>query len=169
MNRYSNTTATILATVLLAATAFPVRADERTASQKTRDAAHDTKDAIVDAAHGVGRAARIGWHKTKAFFSDDLPAYHDGAHATLAALAKEIFAVKARTPERAPAYFHTRLLALEQQHEYLSRHVSMVTRDHLRDRTTGARYDFDRGVADLEQAIDQAENGADLFGKNIAK
>jgi hypothetical protein len=163
MKHHTHTTAAILTTVLLAATAFTVCADDRTISKKTREAARDTKDVIVGAAHGVGRAARIGWHKTKAFFSDELPAYHEGAHATLASLAKEIFAVKARTPDSAPAYFRTRLLALDQQHEYLSRQVSMVTREHLRDRAIGARYEFDRCIADLEAAIDQAENGADMF------
>jgi hypothetical protein len=162
-------TNTILTTVLLAATAFTVRADERSISEKTREAAHDTKDAIVDAAHGAGRAARIGWHKTKAFFSDDLPAYHEGAHATLAALAREIAEVKARTPESAPAYFRTRLLALDQQHEHLARHVGLLTRDELRERTSGPRHDFDRCVADLEAAIDQAENGADTLMKMAKK
>jgi hypothetical protein len=163
MKSIPESTAKLLTALILTATAFTVRAEERSISEKTREAAHDTKDVIVGAAHGVGRAARIGWHKTKAFFSDELPAYHEGAHATLASLAKEIFAVKARTPESAPAYFRTRLLALDQQHEYLSRQVSMVTREHLRDRAIGARYEFDRCIADLEAAIDQAENGADMF------
>ena len=156
-------TTAILTTTMFVATALTAQAAERNFPEKAREAAHETKDVIVGAAHDVGRAARIGWSKTKAFFSDDLPAYHEGAHATLAALAKEIFAVKARTPASAPAYFRTRLLALDQQHEFLSSQVSLVTRDHLRDRTIGARYDFDRCIADLEQAIDQAENGADMF------
>ncbi len=169
MKHIPASTANLLTAVMLSATACTVKADERTISEKTRDAAHDTKDAIVDAAHGVGRAARIGWRNTKAFFSEDLPSYHEGANATLNALAKEIFVLKARTPEYAPAYFRTRLLALDQQHEHLSRQVSLVTRDHLRDRTIGAGYDFDRGIADLEQAIDQAVSGADLVVKNIAK
>jgi hypothetical protein len=163
MKHHTHTTAAILTTVLLATTAFTVRADERNISEKTRDAARDTKNAIVNAAHDAGRAARIGWHKTKEFLSDDLPLYHQGAQATLATLGREIFAVKARTPESAPAYFRTRLLALDQQHEHLAKHVGLVTSDGVRERGFGPRHDFDRCVADLESAIDQAANGADMF------
>ena len=162
-------TTAILTTTMLVATAVTAQAAELTISKKARDAAHETKDAIVDAAHGVGRAARVGWHKTKEFFSDDLPVYHQGAHATLAALAKEIAEVKSRTPETAPAYFRTRILALDLQHAHLAHHLGVLTRDHLRERASGPRHDFDRCVADLEQAIDQALNGADTIAKIALK
>ncbi len=165
MKIHTRTTATTFTTVAIFASAFLLQADDRTASEKARDAAQETKGAIKEAAHEVGRAARIGWQKTKAFFSDDVPAYHEGARTTLVALGKEIAEVKARTPESAPAYFRTRLLSLDQQHDYLSRWILALRTEELRERGAGPRLDFDRCVADLERAIDQAHDGADTLLK----
>jgi len=161
-------TTTFLTTAFFAATALMARADGPTFTEKAREAAHDTKDAIVDAAHDVGRATRIGWSKTKAFFSDDLPVYHEGAHATLAALAREIGGMKAGAAS-APAYFRTRLLALEEQQEYLAARLALLTHEELRDRTSGPRHDFDRCLADLERAVEQAESGADAVPRTALK
>jgi hypothetical protein len=159
----------ITAITILAATLLAAQADERTIPEKARDAARDTKDAIVGAAHSVGRAARTGWHKTKEFFSDDAPVYRKGAVATLAALAREIDDLKAQTPAEVPAYFRTRLLALDQQHEYLAKNLAVLSPDELRDRSAGGRYAFDRCVADLEESIDLAVNGAEMFSKIVRK
>lgn len=166
----------ILTISILAATVFLAQADDRTIPQKvrnaadnvadtTKEAAKDTKDAIVDAAHEVRRAARSGWQKTKAFFSDDPPVYNEGARATLVALGREIAELKARTPLSAPKYFQTRLLALDEQQAFLSSRVALMTREELRNRTAGPRHEFDRFIADLEQAIDQAQNGADTLAR----
>ena len=161
-------TTTILTTAVFAATALMARADGPTFTEKAREAGRDTKDAIVDAAHDVGRATRIGWSKTKAFFSDDMPVYHDGAQATLAALAKEIGGMKAGAVS-APAYFRTRLLALEEQQEYLAARLALLNHEHLRDRTSGPCHEFDRCLADLERAVDQAESGADAAPRTALK
>lgn len=163
-----------LAITILATIAFAAQADERTVPEKirnaadnivdkTKEAAHDTKDAIVGAAHRVGRVTRVVWFKTTAYLGDDMPVYRQGAHATLAGLAGEIAALKKQTPQGAPAYFLTRLLSLDQQHEHLARSLSLLSHDELKDRSAGARYDFDLCVADLEQAVDQAVNGAGMF------
>ena len=170
----------ILTTAILAAIAFAAQADERTLPEKvrnaagniverTKEAAHDTKDVIVGTARHVGRATRVVWLKTTAYLGDDMPVYREGAHATLAGLAMEIADLKAQTPAGAPAYFRTRLLALDQQHEYLAKGLAVLSHDELRDRSAGARYYFDRSVADLEQAIDQAVNGAEMFTKIAVK
>ena len=161
------TTAILTASIFTAA--FVSEAAERTLPQKARAAAQDTKEAIVDAAHGVGRAARIGWHKTKEFFSDDMPVYHEGARATLTALTREIADLRARTPVSAPNYFRTRLVALDEQQMHLAGRLALLTREELRERTYGPRFDFDRCIADLEQAIDQAQNGADTLAVIAAK
>lgn len=170
----------ILTTAILATIAFAAQADERTIPEKvrnaagnivekTKEAAHDTKDVIVGTAHRVGRATRVLWLKTTAYLGDDMPVYQQGAAATLAGLGAEIAELKAQTPAGAPAYFRTRLLALDQQHEHLQKGLAVLSHDELRDRSAGARYYFDRSVADLEQAIDQAVNGAEMFSKIAVK
>lgn len=164
----------ILTATIIAGAIFTVQAAEKTfpekvrnaaekVAEKTRDAALDTKDAIVGTAHRVGRATRAAWFKTKAYASDDVPVYQEGAAATLAGLGTEIAELRARTPSAAPAYFRTRLLSLKEQHEHLAMRLGQLTRDELRERSIGPRYDFDRCVVDLEQAIDQALDGADML------
>jgi hypothetical protein len=171
---------TILTTTILAATLLLTQADDRTvgekirdgadkAAEKTKEAAVDTKDAVVDAAHDVRRATRTAWHKTKAFFSEDMPVYHEGAGAILADLGRDIAGLKARTASSAPAYYRTRLLALDEQHEHLTRHLLLLTRDVIKDRSAVPRHDFDRCLGDLERALDQAESGADALPRIALK
>ena len=64
-----------------------------------------------------------------------------------------------------PAYFQTRLLALDQQHEYLAKRLALLSPDHLKDRSSGPRHDFDQCVGDLEQAIEQAKEDAGKVAK----
>lgn len=154
---------TLLTTAMLAASAFVAQADERNIPEKIRDAAHGTKDVIVGTARHAGKVTRAAWFKTKAYLGDDMPVYREGAHATLAGLAMEIAALKTQTPTGAPAYFRTRILSLDQQHDYLSKRLALLSHEELRERSAGSRYDFDRCVADLEQAVDQAVNGASMF------
>lgn len=168
-------TATVLAATIFAGQAaeksFPekVRNAAENVADKTREAAHDTKDAIVGTAHRVGRATRGAWFKTKAYLSDDVPVYQEGAAATVSGLGREIAELRARTPSAAPAYFRTRLLSLKEQHDHLAMRLGQLTRDELRERSLGPRYDFDRCVMDLEQAIDQALDGADMLAKIALK
>ena len=154
---------TFLTTAMLAATAFVAQADDRNIPEKIRDAAHETKAVIVGTAHHAGKVTRAAWFKTKAYLGDDMPVYREGAHATLAGLAMEIAELKKQTPTGAPSYFRTRILSLDQQHDYLSKRLALLSHEELRDRSAGSRYDFDRCVADLEQAVDQAVNGAGMF------
>ena len=166
----------ILTTTILAAAAWAAQADDRSIPEKARDAAgavvgktkeiaRDTKDAVVGAARHAGRATRVGWGRTTAYASDDLPVYRGGANATLAALAQEIAEVKAQTPDYAPAYFRTRVRALDEQHEQLAKRLAQLSLAQLNDRSSGPRYDFDQGVGDLEQAIDQAKDSAATLAK----
>lgn len=170
----------ILTTAILAVTAFAAQADEKSIPEKARDAAgtlvektkevaRDTKEAIVDAAHHAGKATRSAWAKTKAYGSDDVPVYREGANAILAGLAREIADVKAQAPASAPAYFRTRLLALDEQHDYIAKRLAQFSPEQLKDRSSGPRYDFDQSVGDLEHAIDQAREGVETIAKIVVK
>lgn len=181
----------ILTTTILAATALFAQADDRSIPEKVRDAAdafvdktkevaRDTKDVIVGAAHDTkeataravrraNRATRAAWVKSKAYLSDEMPTYSEGASATLTSLAREIAETKAMTPSPTPIYFRTRLVSLDEQHELLTRLLSLLSAEQLKDRTAGPRHDFDECVADLEAAIDQAKDGADSLTKFALK
>lgn len=164
----------------LVVTAFIARADERTITEKARDAAstvvektkdiaRDTKDAVGDAAHKAGKATRAAWNKTKAYMSDEVPFYHEGANATLAGLGREIAELKAQTTGMVPVYFSTRLLALDQQHKYLVKSLGQLSADQLKSHSSGGRQDFDQCVSDLEQAIDQAQDGVGILSKTAPR
>jgi hypothetical protein len=170
----------ILTIAVLTAASFAAQAEDKTLTEKARDTAaivvlktkevaRDTKDFVGDAARQVSRATREGWNKTKAYVSDETPVYREGANETLAGLGREIADVKAQTPSADPAYFRTRLHALEEQHEYLAKRLALLTPEQLKDRSSGPRYDFDQCVGDLEQAIDQAKDGARTVSKNTPK
>ena len=170
----------ILTTTILVAAAFVAQANEKsigdkarnaagTVVEKTKEVARETKEAVVGVARHAGRATREAWGKTKAYVSDDMPVYHDGASATLAGLAREITDVKARTPSPTPAYFRTRLQALDEQHESLAERLALLSPAQLKDRTSGPRYEFDQCIGDLEQAIDQANDGADTLSKTTVR
>ena len=90
-----------LSTVILMAAVSLACADDRSITEKTLDAtgavvhkskeiALDAKDRILDAAHHAERAARAAWSKSKAYVSDEVPVYREGAKTTLANLADEI-------------------------------------------------------------------------------
>ena len=161
----------ILTTTILAATAFVALADDRSIPEKARDTAANvvektegiarhTKNVVLSVAHHAGRVTRDAWEKNKAYESDDTAIYHEGANATLAGLAREIAEVKVETPNAAPAYFRTRLAALDEQHKHLAQQLAQLSPEQFKDRSAGPRHDFDRCLADLEEAIDQAKDGA---------
>ncbi len=166
----------ILTTAIVAASAYFAQANELTISEKaretagdvvakTREVARETKDAVVGAARQAGQATRSAWVKTTAYLSDDLPTYHEGANTTLTSLAREIAEVQAQTPSSAPTYFRTRLKALDEQHDYLVKELSRLTAEQVKQRNSGLRHDFDRCLADLEDAIDQVKAGAQTLAK----
>ncbi len=162
-------TATLIAAIVATASII-IQAEERTfpekthdaienAVEKTKDAAHDTKVVIKDAARHAGKSTRAAWSKTKAFFSEDKTVYHAGAGATLAGLEREIAVLKARASSETPVYFRTRVVALTEQHEYLiSRLEQLLDAESLKIQISGPRHDFNRCLNDLEAAIDQAED-----------
>ncbi len=169
---------TIITIAALATTAFLANAEEKSIPEKIRDKAEavvektkeiagDTKDAIKRTARKTDRAARATWNTMKERVSDDMPTYRGAATVTLGDLAREIAAVKAQTPASAPLYFRTRIQSLDEQLELLTNRLSGLSLEHFQTRTTGPRIDFDHCVADLEQAIDQAENGTAVLNGSI--
>ena len=65
----------------------------------------------------------------------------------------------------APAYFRTRIQSLDEQHEDLTTRLALLSPAQLKDRSSGPRYEFDQCVGDLEQAIDQANDGLGTLSK----
>jgi hypothetical protein len=164
-------------TILLAAVCW-AQADDRSITEKTLDTAgaivhkseevaRGAKDRIVDAAHHAGRAGRAAWVKSRAYESDEVPVYREGAKATLANLADEIADAKDQTPVAAPVYFRTRLQSLDEQHALLEKRLALMSPAELKDHASGPRYDFDQCVGDLEQAIDQVKLGAAALSKTV--
>jgi hypothetical protein len=150
----------ILTTAILTAMVVVAQADDGSATEKAGDTANavvaKAKEALVEA----DRATRTAWAKTTAYLSNEVDVYREGGNKTLADLATEITKVKAQTPSDAPAYFRTRLLALDEQREYLAKRLALLSPEHLKDRSSGPRHDFDQCVGDLEQAIDRAKEDA---------
>ncbi len=168
----------IISIALIVATVFRVQADEKSIPEKIRDKAEavvektkeitqDTKDAIKRSARKTDRTVRATWCKTKECLSDDMPIYRGAATTTLADLAREIADVKSQTPADAPLYFRTRIQSLTEQLELLTNRLSILSLEQFQARTTGPRIDFDLCVADLEQAIGQAENGTAVLNGSI--
>jgi len=154
-----------LTTAILTAMVLVAQADDRSTTEKARDTANTVVDKTKELVAEAGKATRTAWSRTTAYLSNEMAVYREGGNKTLADLAKEITEVKARTPGNAPAYFRTRLLALDEQREYLAKRLALLSPEHLKDRSSGPRHDFDQCVGDLEQAIDQANDDAGKVAK----
>lgn len=133
----------------------------------TKEVARDTKDSIKRTTRRAERPVRPGWCTTKECMGENLPVYREAATVSLADLGREIAAVKAQTPAGAPAYFRTRVQSLDEQLALLTDRLSVLSAEQFQVRTTGPRIDFDQCVADLEQAIIQAENGTIVLNGSI--
>lgn len=176
-------------TIAILSTALFVKAEERSVIDKVRDkteavvektidktkeivrdtkeVARDTKDSIKRTVRRAERPVRPSWCTTKECLSDQFPVYRGAAAVSLADLGREIAVVKAQTPAGAPQYFTTRLQALDEQLAFLSERLSLLSQEQFQVRTTGPRVDFDQCVADLEQAISQAESGTIVLNGSI--
>ena len=166
---------TLITIAVLATTAFLAQASEKSIPDKVRDKAEavvektkeiaqDTKDAVKRTSRKI---ARTSWCTTKECLSNEMPIYRGAATVTLADLAREIVVLKSQTPADAPRYFRTRIQSLDEQLELLNNRLSILSLEQFQVRTTGPRIDFDNCVADLEQAIGQAENGTAVLNGSI--
>ena len=166
---------TLITIAALATTAFLAQASEKSIPDKVRDKAEavvektkeiaqDTKDAVKRTSRKI---ARTSWCTTKECLSNEMPIYRGAATVTLADLAREIAVLKSQTPADAPLYFRTRIQSLDEQLELLNNRLSILSLEQFQVRTAGPRINFDNCVADLEQAIGQAENGTAVLNGSI--
>lgn len=167
----------IITAVILSTAAF-AHAEEKSVGEKVRDKAEsvagrvkevtiDTTDAAKRIGRKAAREARAAWVTTKEAMSDQLPVYRGGAVTTLADLGRDIVMLKSQTPPDAPRYYRTRIQSLDEQLELLTNRLAVLSFEQFQVRTSGPRIDFDRCVADLEQAIGQAENGSAVMEGSI--
>ena len=148
---------TILITTIgamLAGTAFTEEARDNVARQQ-QPAKAET----------ISEKARNLWVKSKGYLSEDPVTFREGAQQTLTDLGKEIDAVAAKAGTVLPEYFQTRVQALRQQHEALAKKIAELNGEVIKTRLSGPRYAFDRSVASLENAIDQADDEAETLAK----
>jgi len=87
----------------------------------------------------------------------------------LAALGLEIVQVKNDAGIEPPAYFRTRMLALEQQHAFLTVQLPKLTPEEIRNRMSGKRLLSINAMGALEEAIDQAGREAGKLTKLALK
>ena len=136
---------------------------------KTKEIARDAKDAVVDTTKRIGTTARAMWIKSRGYMSEDPTVYRMGAEQKLTELGEEIAMVKVNAGMEQPAYFRTRVLALDQQHAYLTAQLPKLTPEEIKIRVAGGRFAFDQCVEALEEAIDQAEHEARRLTKIALK
>ena len=118
---------------------------------------------------GRGISGRALWIKSRGYLSEEPIVYRLGAEQHLAAVGLEIVQVKIDAGIEAPAYFRTRVLALEQQHAYLTVQLPKLTPEQIGNRMSGERFAFDQCMEALEEAIDQAGHEAGKLTKIALK
>lgn len=113
----------------------------------------------------VSQKARNFWIKSKGYLSENETTFKEGAQQTLTDLGKEIDTVSTKAGATPPMYFQTRLQSLKQQHQHLAVMLSGLNGEAVKTRMSGPRYAFDKCVGSLEEAIDQADDEADVLAK----
>lgn len=159
-------TRTLLAALTLPlVTALPAAAQEtERLKDRAADAAESVKATAEKAADVVAEKSRAAWAKTKALFSDDPETYRKGADQKLAELREEIAALRARTAGVASrAYFKTRLMALDEQHQYAAKQLATLPPDEVKKGREGSRKDVDVTLERLEEHLDIAQREARDF------
>jgi len=170
----------ILSITILAVTAALAVADDKPLAirlenlsgnivEKTREIVHATRDAAVDTTKRADIGARAMWIKSDGYLSEDPTIYRLGAEQHLAGLGEEIALVKMDAGIEPPSYFRTRVLALEQQHAYLTVQLPRLTPEQIKARMSGGRFAFDQCIETLEEALDQAQREARRFVKIALK
>jgi hypothetical protein len=97
------------------------------------------------------------WVKNKGYLSEDWHTFKEGALLTLADLSKRIDGIATQTSPNTPSYFQLRLRALKEQRDYLAGKLGELNSATIKNRLSGPRYIFDKGVSALEEATAQAE------------
>jgi hypothetical protein len=145
---------------LIAVTGIAVADDEKRPAterlkEKTASAVETTKDTAKRAVDAVAERTRDAWSKTKAFFSDDPAVYKDGATKRLNEIAAELEELKSSSAE-APAYFRTRLKALEQHHAHAVEQLAALGAADLKREKGSKRSQLDKTIERLDDQLDVA-------------
>ncbi len=143
---------TIPGIIILALTAFAIGGNP---SGEPRPSAPSSR---AESPQRLDFNARALWIKSRAYQSEDPFVYRLGAEQKLSEFRGEIASVKEDAGLESPAYFRTRVVALEQHHAYLAGQLARLTPNQIAERMTGARFAFDQCIEALEEAIDQARN-----------
>ena len=160
--------------IFTAAAAFAIAEDKplvrldvlpRNVAEKGREITPGSRNAAEELAPGPGVSGRMLWIKSRGYLSEEPIIFRLGAEQHLAGLGLEIAQVKRDAGTESPAYFRTRVLALEQQHAYLTVQLPKLTPEQIKDRMSGARLAFDQSMEALEEAIDQAGREAGKLTK----
>lgn len=120
---------------------------------------------VITETDTVKLKTRRFWVKNKGFLSENKIEFTESAQQMLTDFGKEIDKVAGKVMVAAPVYFLTRLQALRQQHQHLSLKLQELTGEAIKTRMSGPRFDFERCVASLEAAIEQADEEADVLAK----
>ena len=137
----------------------------RNVAEKGREITPGTRSPAADLAPQPGISGRALWIRSLGYLSEEPFVYRLGAEQHLATLGLEIAQVKNDAGIGAPAYFRTRVLAIEQQHAYLTVQLPKLTSEQIRNRLSGGRLAFDQCIGALEEAIDQAAREAGKLTK----
>ena len=138
-------------------------------AEKGKEITPGTKNAAVEPDQERGISGRALWIKHRGYLSEEPIVYRLGAEQHLATLGLEIAQLKNDAGIEPPAYFKTRMLALEQQHAFLTVQLPKLTPEEIRNRMSGGRFAFDQCMGTLEEAIDQAGREAGKLPKLALK
>jgi len=136
-------------------------------AEKGKEITPGTRSVAVEPARGI--SGRALWIKSGGYLSEEPAVFRLGAEQHLATLALEIAQLKNDAGMEPPAYFRTRMLALEQQHAFLTVQLPKLTPEEIRNRMSGKRFAFDQSMGALEEAIDQAGREAGTLMKLALK
>lgn len=124
--------------------------------EKTSDVVEATKKESKQAAHAVAETTRKAWKKTKAYFSEDVKTYREGATKELKDLESEISQLKEKSVGDRD-YFTTRIRALEQQHKYAEDQLAALSEEDLKRGKESKRNRLDQTIDRLEQNVGLAQ------------
>jgi len=128
----------------------------RNVEETAREIIPGTRGAITDPTQRPAISGRALWIKSRGYVSEDPVVFRLGAAQHLAALGLEITQLRNDSGIEPRAYFRTRILALDQQREYLGAELARLTPEQIQERMSGGRIAFDQSMEALDEAMDQA-------------
>lgn len=157
--------AAVASASLLLSLSNPLRAEEgikdRLLDLKDRalDAAHDTKNAIIDGGATAKEKAREEWRKSKGYLSDDPVTYRQSARERLDEVNGDIAVLRHDAADiRGHGYFQARIGALEEQYREVSAELTALPPAAARHPDEQARRQLDDNLDRLERYVSLAQD-----------